>query len=155
MRAAVWTDEQRVAHRATGRVGHTKRRKLWTDASREAHRNRATGQPPPKVDVVDFAASNPADLWRKLSGGNADVLSIIGVVLDLARLRHLNCPTPPVRRGATTFEWHVHAADLIAPGIRAPGWRAPRLTARQIDAAISARIAIEQFVVLANVDPEA
>lgn len=151
-RSAIWTEEQRDAHRATGRVGHTKRHRVWTEERRDAHRNRRRCQHRPKVDEVEVDTCNPADLWRRLAGGNDDALAIIGVVLDLARLRHLDCPTPPVRRGSTTHTWHIHAADLIAPGVRPPGWKQPRFTARQIEAACLARTAVEQFVVMATVD---
>lgn len=149
-RSVLWTAEQRLNPPAT--AGYSRRRSVWPESKREAERCRKPHQRRAPVETVAVDTLDHAALWRSLAAGNDDVLAIVGVVLDLARLRHLDCPDPPVRHGATTHTWHVHAADLIAPGIRGADYRQPKLTERQVAAACNARVAIEQFVVIATVD---
>lgn len=83
-------------------------------------------------------------VWPGRSHGSA-------VVGDAASQEGRAEQATPVR-GSTMQPWHVHAADLIARGIRGPGWRPPKLTSRQIACACDSRVAIDRSVVMAAVD---
>lgn len=151
-RSVIWSDEQRAAHRESGRVGHTKRHRLWPDERREAHRNRRPYQRAPKVETVTVDTRDAADLWRKLAPDNA-TRYVVAAVLSMAGTP-ADFPAPPwyARTGESVPHWAYTAAKLVAPRLRFPGEVLPRLTERQIAAAVAARVAIEAFVILATVE---